>query len=542
MVSTSVHADKATGAPAEVATNQPSPICEKTKLLMQPTVHSTDPAGRDSAHSSPSSALHMRAGWSMHGHRSARTVTPISIGLLLTLIGALVVGVAFQPIVSKAQSCSPKKILFVGSTAPLEARDEPLRIYLFALGNEVTVRSAAAVQAADAAGKDLIIISESVESVQVNTKLRDVTVPIVTWEGWLQDDFKMTGPTTNVDYGENLRQQSIRIVNPDHPLAAGFTGVVTTVTNDRNKFQWGRPNGNATIVAVDVANGQNATIYAYEAGAAMVGLTAPARRIFIHNATGPNLSTAGWRLFDSAVTWAVGCSSPHPTATPTLLATTFPTLTPTATATQAPIGTATPTVGATQTPTSTPPPGLTPTRTPTATKTPIPTNTPRPARLTLQKQDYLFVDANEDGLASQGDTLLYAIELHSGDSRTLTAVTIEDAPDVHSVLLAGTVRTDAGTVITGNQPGDRTVVVDVGTMTEKQTIKVLLQVQIQFTGNPTQISNQAQVRYTLEEPGGQGQIASDDPDTSADNDSTITPLGNPINQGPQRLYLPLVAK
>ncbi|MCE7982699.1 MAG: hypothetical protein DYG89_16060 [Caldilinea sp. CFX5] len=485
----------------------------------------------------------MQAARSIRGQRSVRSVTPGITGLILIVLGALVAGAAFQPVVSRAQSCSAKKILFVGSTAPLEIRDEPLRIYLFALGNEVTVRSAAAVQAADANGKDLIIISESVESVQVNTKLRDVAVPIVTWEGWLQDDFQMTGPTVNVDYGENLRQQSIQIINPDHPLAAGYTGVVTTVTNDRNKFQWGHPNGNATIVAVDVANGQNAMIYAYEAGAAMVGMTAPARRIFIHNATGPNLSTTGWRLFDAAVTWAVGCGVAQPTATPTLLPTTFPTLTPTATATQAPIATATPTVSSP--PTSGPTPTgtrLTPTRTPTATRTPTPTNTPRPVRLTLQKQDYLFVDANEDGLASQGDTLLYAIELRSGDSRALTGVTIDDTPDSNTVLLTGTVRTDAGTVITGNQPGDRTVMVDVGTMTEKQTIKVLFQVQVQFTGNPTQINNQAQVRYTLEGPGGQGQIASDDPDTPVDNDVTITPLGNPAGQGSRRLFLPLVAK
>jgi hypothetical protein len=458
----------------------------------------------------------------------------------VTLLGATVIGASFQPLGSHAQSCSAKKILFVGSTTPLEARDEPLRIYLFALGNEVTVRSAASVQAADANGKDLVIISESVESAQVNTKLRAVTVPIVTWEAWLQDDFQMTGPTANVNYGENLRQQSVRIVNPNHPLAAGSTGDVMTVTNDRNKFHWGHPNGNATIVAVDVANGQNAMIYAYEAGAAMVGMTAPARRIFIHNATGPNLSIAGWRLFDAAVAWGVGCSAPQATATPTLIATTFPTLPPTATTTATPTASATLTPGSTPTTGPTPTGTLpTPTRTPTATRTPTPTNTPRPVRVTLQKQDFLFVDANEDGLASQGDTLLYAIELHSSDSQTLTGVTIDDTPDSNTVLVTGTVRTDTGTVITGNQPGDRTIVVDVGNLTEKQTVKVLFQVQVQISGSPTQLSNQAQVRYTLDEPGGQGQITSDDPDTPAGNDVTLTPLGGV--GGPLRLFLPLVA-
>lgn len=505
---------------------------------MLPTAHFTDHI--DHNERLPASLAAGQLPERRRGRRQARSFTLGLVGLLVTLLGATVIGATFQPQRSQAQSCSAKKILFVGSTAPLEARDEPLRIYLFALGNEVTVRSAAAVQAADANGKDLVIISESVESAQVNTKLRAVTVPIVTWEAWLQDDFQMTGPTANVDYGENLRQQSVRIVNPNHPLAAGSTGDVMTVTNDRNKFHWGHPNGNATIVAVDVANGQNAMIYAYEAGAAMVGMTAPARRIFIHNATGPNLSIAGWRLFDAAVAWGVGCSAPQATATPTLIATTFPTLPPTATTTATPTASATLTPGSTPTTGPTPTGTLpTPTRTPTATRTPTPTNTPRPVRITLQKQDFLFVDANEDGLASQGDTLLYAIELHSSDSQTLTGVTIDDTPDSNTVLVTGTVRTDTGTVITGNQPGDRTIVVDVGNLTEKQTVKVLFQVQVQISGSPTQLSNQAQVRYTLDEPGGQGQITSDDPDTPAGNDVTLTPLGGV--GGPLRLFLPLVA-
>ena len=505
---------------------------------MLPTAHFTDHI--DHTERLPASLAAGQLPARRRVRRQARSFTLGLVGLLVTLLGATVIGATFQPLGSHAQSCSAKKILFVGSTTPLEARDEPLRIYLFALGNEVTVRSAAAVQAADANGKDLVIISESVESAQVNTKLRAVTVPIVTWEAWLQDDFQMTGPTANVNYGENLRQQSVRIVNPNHPLAAGSTGDVMTVTNDRNKFHWGHPNGNATIVAVDVANGQNAMIYAYEAGAAMVGMTAPARRIFIHNATGPNLSIAGWRLFDAAVAWAVGCSAPQATATPTLIATTFPTLPPTATTTATPTASATLTPGSTPTTGPTPTGTLpTPTRTPTATRTPTPTNTPRPVRVTLQKQDFLFVDANEDGLASQGDTLLYAIELHSSDSQTLTGVTIDDTPDSNTVLVAGTVRTDTGTVITGNQPGDRTIVVDVGNLTEKQTVKVLFQVQVQISGSPTQLSNQAQVRYTLDEPGGQGQITSDDPDTPAGNDVTLTPLGGV--GGPLRLFLPLVA-
>lgn len=152
------------------------------------------------------------------------------------------------------------------------------------------------------------------------------------------------------------------------------------------------------------------------------------------------------------------------------------------------------------------------------------------------------MDANEDGLASQGDTLLYAIELRNSDNRPLTAVILQDTPDSNTLLLAGTVRTDVGTVSVGNEPGEGTIAVEFGDLTEKQTIKVLFQVQIQFTGAPTQINNQAQVQYTLQGVSGQGQLTSDDPDTSAGNDVTITPLGPPGNQQPQQIFLPLVAK
>lgn len=465
--------------------------------------------------------------------RSQRQDRWPSVTATLVLCIALL-RVVLYPTPLQSQSCPAKKILFVGSTALLEARDEPLRIYLFALGHTVTVRSAAAVQANDANGQDLIIISESTESVEVNTKLRDVAVPIVTWEGWLQDDFKMTGPTTDVDYGENLKQQTIRIVDATHPLAAGLSGVVTTVTDNRNKFQWGRPNGNATIVAVDVNNAQHAMIYAYEQGAQMVGLNAPARRIFIHNATGPSLTTAGWRLFEAAVNWAVGCGNPPLPATPTLLPTTVATSThtPTPTAT----ATATPTTMATAT--ATPIANTTPSSTPPAV-----TATPTPSRkLAVQKQDLLFVDADEDGFASTGDMILYIINLRNTGDSPVTGITLEDVPDGNTTLQATTVRADHGSVLIGNLPTDHYVIVNVGDLAAQQRARIVFQVQIQADATTVRLRNQAQVRYSSDDATGQAQQVSDDPDTLAGNDETITPLGNPASQANARMFLPLIAE
>lgn len=470
-----------------------------------------------------------------HVQRQGRWLSGTTILLCIALMG-----VVLYPTPLQSQSCPAKKILFVGSTAPLEARDEPLRLYLFALGHAVTVRSAAAVQANDANGQDLIIISESTESVEVNTKLRDVAVPIVTWEGWLQDDFKMTGATTDVDYGENLKQQTIRIVDDTHPLAAGLSGVVTTVTNNRNKFQWGRPNSNASIVAVEVSNAQHAMIYAYEQGAQMTGMNAPARRIFIHNATGPSLTMAGWRLFEAAVNWAVGCSNPPLPATPTLFPTSAASNTPIPTSTSTPIptstATATPTVRATIT--ATPIAGTTPSSTPpAATATP-----PPPRKLTVHKQDLLFVDADEDEFASNGDLLLYIVNIHNTSDGPVTGIALEDLPDGNTTLQATTVRTDHGSVLIGNLPTDHYVIVNIGDLAAQQSARIVFQVQIRADPTTARLRNQAQVRYSSDDATGQAQQVSDDPDTLVGNDETITPLGNPAHQTGARMFLPVIAK
>lgn len=461
------------------------------------------------------------------------------------LLCLLVLRVSLHPPALQAQSCTDQKILFVASSTALEVRDELLVVYLGALGHQVTVRSGAALQTADANDKDLLIVSESVESVEVERKLRTVAVPLVTWEGWLQDDLGMTGTEEYIDYGENLFQQDVYVVNPKHPLADGLSGVVTTTTTKRNKFHWGVPNANAVIVAVDVTNDQQATIYAYEQGAQMVGLTAPARRVFLHNATGPDLTIAGWRLFDAAVDWALDCAGGEPTATPTSTPTGTPTPTPTGTPTATPImpissptasTTATPPVTITATATETPSP------TSTATATPTPIATAAPIQLAFQKQDLLYIDADEDGFVSNGDTLLYVLTLHNSGTTAVTGITLEDTPDVNTKLIAGSVRTDRGSVELGNQSGDTQVVVAIGDLVGQEATRLLFQVQVQAAEQITKLHNQAQVRYLLSDPTGQGEQLSDDPDTAEGNDATVTQISQPTSTLNQQIYLPTIAR
>lgn len=501
-------------------------------------------------------------------------------------------------------ACRGFRILFVGGSNPLSEQDAQLIADLTIFEHTITVRSDAGVTIFDAIGKDLIIISESVESDEISTLFRYVPIPILTWEGWLQDDLGMTArgnsddDTALVDtaqlmtprdkdegaYGEMIGETKIRIIIPEHPLAAGYNGVIQTTTNGNNRFHWGKPNENATIVATAQNKADRAMLYSYDDGARMVGLRAPARRVFLHSATAPDLTAEGLVLFLTAVHWAQGCldgTSPEPTATATATGTvpSLPTMTgtPTAMPTPSPTSTASPMPTNTATSTSTPMPTATSTSTstpspmptisatataspaatvsPTASATPIPaTFTPTPTATTtvdsadikFEKRDLLFIDSDENGVVSTGDTLLYTIVMENRSSAPIQEIQLEDTPDGRSRLIAGTVQSAQGTVITGNQGDDSALQVRMDMLTGGAAVQVTFQVEILPANTTTvgQLQNQATLRFSdsSSSPSGQQVIFSDDPDTSMPGDSTTTPLNVGGTEEVHQLYLPVVIR
>ena len=75
----------------------------------------------------------------------------------------------------------------------------------------------------DANGKTLVFLSESARSKEVNTKFRDIAVPVICSEPWLFHELGLSGQTKKVDFGRKSRQKDLTIVNPDHPLAASLS-------------------------------------------------------------------------------------------------------------------------------------------------------------------------------------------------------------------------------------------------------------------------------------------------------------------------------
>jgi len=203
-------------------------------------------------------------------------------------------------------SLYPYALLIMG-TADLQAGDNAVRKRLEASGYVPVLQTAKAGTAADAAGKGVVLISSSIAAADSGSKFRNTIAPVVTWEPRLLDDLGLTGRAENTDFGTAGSQTRLDIAAPSHPLAAGLTGRVTVATAP-SAFTWGRPGPGAVLVARQVGTTGHAGIFGYERGAAMVGLTAPARRVglFLSDSTPSHLTTQGWALFDAAVRWASG--------------------------------------------------------------------------------------------------------------------------------------------------------------------------------------------------------------------------------------------
>lgn len=201
------------------------------------------------------------------------------------------------------------QVLFVTGSTTLNSSDTAVKTRLEALGSTVTVKDAASATTADANGKALVVISSTVSPTSLGTKFRTVTVPVVIWESGSFNNMGMTG-STNKDFGTKTNQTQVSITNSTHPLAAGLSGTVTVVSSGKT-FDWGKPNANAISVATVVGDTAKTTIFGYETGAVMPGLTAPARRVglFLYDDTAASFTTSGTALLDSTIKWARGGAS-----------------------------------------------------------------------------------------------------------------------------------------------------------------------------------------------------------------------------------------
>ena len=236
------------------------------------------------------------------------------------------------PFSSRAEAIDPgvakgKSVLFVSNMTKLEAARtvvpaDPKRIaaletwrkndlavvaYLRSLGFEVKQVDEHAPGTANA-GQALILISESVDAIEVGGKYRNVPIPLITFENDLLGDLGMADQKSGRDYGTDDGQRFLWIVNAPHPLAAGLgAGLQNVLSDEHFKMNWGKPGLGAATIATLRGEPDKAAIFAYERGATMNGeFLAPARRVsfFLWQDTFEDLRPEGLALFRAAVLWA----------------------------------------------------------------------------------------------------------------------------------------------------------------------------------------------------------------------------------------------
>jgi hypothetical protein len=219
---------------------------------------------------------------------------------------ALVTLAGFDPGIDGGRARAAQ-ILFVGSTDPPTSSDQAVIQRLTStLGHNVTLVTGPASTTADALGKQLVIVSSSVTSGDVNTKFRDVPIGVLTWEQALWDDFQLAtagggNPAAQTDI-------TIRPQNAGHPLAAGLApGNYTVYSSPQTISAGGTSLGLGAIHVADTATGLPA-IVGYETGGLLADATpAAGRRVgfFFENTALDAANPTGLALFDAAVGWAI---------------------------------------------------------------------------------------------------------------------------------------------------------------------------------------------------------------------------------------------
>jgi len=218
-----------------------------------------------------------------------------------------------RPASPTVPASEPRRVLLVVGRVPLEEGDRAVLERLEKQGYRVTAKAEAAVAESDARESAFVAISSTalVRDVlavpgELMTKFRSIAVPILTWEPRLFYDLGMLpGGVHHADWAATRNLSAVSIVTPNHPLAAGLSGRVVLTTGPA-QLSWGRAREDAIRIAALDGSPEKSAVFAYDRGASMPGLVAPARRVglFLFDKTALQLTPQGWALFDAAVRWS----------------------------------------------------------------------------------------------------------------------------------------------------------------------------------------------------------------------------------------------
>jgi hypothetical protein len=180
---------------------------------------------------------------------------------------------------------------------------------LEARGLEVEIVQERVATPANAEGKRVIIMSYGMKSTEFKAEAyADVPVPIIVTEHFLLPRLKMTGTA----HGFTGKMTRLTFVS-DHELQGGFPKGDVEVYSPSQEFFWGTPTSAGIRIAHLTGQPDRVAYFAYDKGAMMEGLAAPAKRVqFFHASHSPDpidrnlyLNANGLKLLGATIDWCL---------------------------------------------------------------------------------------------------------------------------------------------------------------------------------------------------------------------------------------------
>jgi len=196
----------------------------------------------------------------------------------------------------------PSVLLVVG-VIPLGTNDAAIQTRLVGKGYDVTLIADANLAGVTSFTATVVVISRTVTAANV-TKLRTITRPLMVCKppvfadmGFVDGSFLSEGSTL-LDYSTLVVSSTVG------ELGAGLSGTVT-VLQAAASLSYGLPNSQALTVASIPGSSNFSSIFAYDTGAQMYNLAAPARRVgfSLGQNDAASFTANGWLLFDAALAW-----------------------------------------------------------------------------------------------------------------------------------------------------------------------------------------------------------------------------------------------
>ncbi|MGH1488605.1 MAG: FG-GAP-like repeat-containing protein [Acidimicrobiales bacterium] len=226
--------------------------------------------------------------------------------VVLAALAVLATALTSAPPADAAED-SPS-VLLVTVSAAGTTDDRKIKAALEDAGLTVEIAADEAVTVADAADKDVVLITTTVAPARIGALFTDVAVPVVNYEFQLHDDLGLVASGSGKK-GETGSSRYIEITDPGHPIATAANVVGSAEVYTRSsRVTFGLPGPEAEVVASQVGRADRAVLFTYDAGSTMAnGSPAPARRagVFLSTASDRFLSSTGNALLVATLEWAM---------------------------------------------------------------------------------------------------------------------------------------------------------------------------------------------------------------------------------------------